>query len=79
MAIGTVFTLFVVPVYYSLIAAQHKPVVMTGEFPVQTPQLATWRRTRRSGGRAVGRSGGPSLPCHPERSEGSSRRSSKTG
>jgi multidrug efflux pump len=41
MAIGTVFTLFVVPVYYSLIAAQHKPVVMTGEFPVQTPQLAT--------------------------------------
>ena len=39
MLIGTVFTLFVVPVYYSLIAAQHKPVVMTGEFPVQTPHL----------------------------------------
>jgi multidrug efflux pump len=40
MLIGTVFTLFVVPVYYSLIAAQHKPAVMTGEYPVQTPQLA---------------------------------------
>jgi multidrug efflux pump len=39
MLIGTVFTLFVVPVYYSLIAAQHKPVVMTGEYPVQTPRL----------------------------------------
>jgi multidrug efflux pump len=39
MLIGTIFTLFVVPVYYSLIAAQHKPVVMTGEFPVQTPHL----------------------------------------
>jgi multidrug efflux pump len=39
MLIGTIFTLFVVPVYYSLIAAQHKPVVMTGEYPVQTPQL----------------------------------------
>jgi hypothetical protein len=39
MLIGTIFTLFVVPVYYSLIAAQHKPVVMTGEYPVQTPRL----------------------------------------
>jgi multidrug efflux pump len=40
MVVGTIFTLFVVPVFYSLIAAQHKPVVMTGEYPVQTPQLA---------------------------------------
>jgi multidrug efflux pump len=40
MAIGTIFTLFVVPVFYSLIAAEHKPVVMTGEYPVQTPPLA---------------------------------------
>jgi multidrug efflux pump len=39
MAIGTIFTLFVVPVFYSLIAAEHKPVVMTGEYPVQTPHL----------------------------------------
>jgi multidrug efflux pump len=41
MVVGTIFTLFVVPVFYSLIAAQHKPVVMTGEYPVQTPQLAS--------------------------------------
>jgi multidrug efflux pump len=34
MLIGTVFTLFVVPVFYSLIAAQHKPVTVTGEYPV---------------------------------------------
>jgi multidrug efflux pump len=39
MAIGTIFTLFVVPVFYSLIAAEHKPVVMTGEYPVHTPHL----------------------------------------
>ena len=30
MTIGTLFTLFVVPVFYSLIAAQHKPVVDDG-------------------------------------------------
>jgi multidrug efflux pump len=36
MAIGTIFTLFVVPVFYSLIAAEHKRVVMTGEYPVPT-------------------------------------------
>jgi multidrug efflux pump len=29
MAIGTVFTLFVVPVFYSLIAAEHRPVAET--------------------------------------------------
>jgi multidrug efflux pump len=39
MVVGTIFTLFVVPVFYSLIAAQHKPAVMTGEYPVQTPHL----------------------------------------
>jgi multidrug efflux pump len=40
MLIGTLFTLFVVPVFYSLIAAEHKaePVTETGEFRV--PQLA---------------------------------------
>jgi multidrug efflux pump len=31
MIVGTVFTLFVVPVFYSLIAAQHRPVVATEE------------------------------------------------
>ncbi len=40
MLIGTVFTLFVVPVFYSLIAAQHKPVEMTEEFPVVQPAAA---------------------------------------
>jgi multidrug efflux pump len=34
MVVGTIFTLFVVPVFYSLIAAQHKPVMVTGEYPV---------------------------------------------
>ena len=34
MVVGTIFTLFVVPVFYSLIAAQHKPVTVTGEYPV---------------------------------------------
>ena len=36
MVVGTIFTLFVVPVFYSLIAAQHKPVTVTGEYPVAT-------------------------------------------
>jgi multidrug efflux pump len=40
MAIGTIFTLFVVPVFYSLIAAEHKRVVMTGEYPVPTDLVA---------------------------------------
>jgi multidrug efflux pump len=31
MAIGTVFTLFVVPVFYSLIAAEHRPAAVTDE------------------------------------------------
>jgi multidrug efflux pump len=36
MTIGSVFTLFVVPVFYSLIAAEHKPapVIVTGEYQV---------------------------------------------
>jgi len=38
MSVGTLFTLFVVPVFYSLIAAEHKPspVITTEEFPVAT-------------------------------------------
>ena len=39
MSIGTVFTLFVVPVFYSLIAAQHKPAVVTEEHEI--PRLPT--------------------------------------
>jgi multidrug efflux pump len=31
MTIGTVFTLFVVPVFYSLIAAQHRPAAEAEE------------------------------------------------
>jgi len=31
MTVGTLFTLFVVPVFYSLIAAQHKPSTSEGE------------------------------------------------
>ncbi|HWA58757.1 MAG TPA: efflux RND transporter permease subunit [Gemmatimonadales bacterium] len=40
MTVGTLFTLFVVPVFYSLIAAEHKPspVITTEELPV--PALA---------------------------------------
>jgi multidrug efflux pump len=40
MAVGTVFTLFVVPVFYSLIAADHRAVAVetepepSGTFPV---------------------------------------------
>jgi multidrug efflux pump len=31
MVIGTVFTLFVVPVFYSLIAAEHRPAEASDE------------------------------------------------
>jgi multidrug efflux pump len=31
MTVGTLFTLFVVPVFYSLIAAQHQPALEPGE------------------------------------------------
>ncbi|MGH7711710.1 MAG: efflux RND transporter permease subunit, partial [Gemmatimonadaceae bacterium] len=34
MTIGTVFTLFVVPVFYMLIAAEHKPRAVTEEYEV---------------------------------------------
>jgi multidrug efflux pump len=37
MTLGTLFTLVVVPVFYSLIAAEHKPVMATDEMPVQKP------------------------------------------
>ncbi len=42
MIVGTVFTLFVVPVFYSLIAAQHRPVTEaeTEELGAGTPALA---------------------------------------
>jgi len=35
MTIGTVFTLFVVPVFYSLLAAEHRPVVEEEAVPAQ--------------------------------------------
>jgi multidrug efflux pump len=38
MTIGTVFTLFVVPVFYSLIAAEHQPRMVTEEMEAQ-PRL----------------------------------------
>ena len=31
MTVGTIFTLFVVPVFYSLIAAQHQPLEPRGD------------------------------------------------
>ena len=31
MTVGTIFTLFVVPVFYSLIAAEHRPEMVTDE------------------------------------------------
>jgi multidrug efflux pump len=34
MGVGTMFTLFIVPVFYSLLAAEHKPVLVTGEMEV---------------------------------------------
>jgi multidrug efflux pump len=40
MIVGTVFTLFVVPVFYSLIAAQHQPALATEEIETGTPILA---------------------------------------
>jgi len=39
MTIGTVFTLFVVPVFYSLIAKQHRPYTEEDELPAD-PQPA---------------------------------------
>jgi len=43
MIVGTLFTLFVVPVFYSLIAAQHQPVAASqeiGDEPRLAPQAA---------------------------------------
>jgi multidrug efflux pump len=40
MIVGTIFTLFVVPVFYSLIAAQHRPAPATEEIEQGTPILA---------------------------------------
>jgi multidrug efflux pump len=39
MSVGTLFTLFVVPVFYSLIAAQHRPEPAREEIPAEEPQL----------------------------------------
>ncbi|MGE5742319.1 MAG: efflux RND transporter permease subunit [Gemmatimonadota bacterium] len=40
MTLGTIFTLFVVPVFYSIIAAEHKPApVTTAEHPAVQPIL----------------------------------------
>jgi multidrug efflux pump len=40
MIVGTVFTLFVVPVFYSLIAAQHQPALATEEIGQANPVFA---------------------------------------
>jgi multidrug efflux pump len=40
MIVGSLFTLFVVPVFYSLIAARHVPVAHHEEEPVYTPTAA---------------------------------------
>jgi multidrug efflux pump len=40
MVVGTLFTLFVVPVFYSLIAAQHRPALATQEARRANPILA---------------------------------------
>src|SRR5205807_1684394 len=39
MTVGTVFTLFVVPVFYSLIAAEHRPETADGEDLVLQPAM----------------------------------------
>jgi multidrug efflux pump len=38
MTVGTVFTLFVVPVFYSLIAAQHQPTPAGEEIEETRPR-----------------------------------------
>jgi multidrug efflux pump len=40
MTVGTIFTLFVVPVFYSLIAARHQPAVDVEESEAGALQLA---------------------------------------
>ena len=39
MTVGTLFTLFVVPVFYSLIAAEHRPEAADGEDLVLQPAM----------------------------------------
>ena len=39
MIVGTIFTLFVVPVFYSLIAAQHAPATAPEAGQAQSPLL----------------------------------------
>jgi len=39
MTIGTLFTLFVVPVFYSLIAAEHRPGMAGEEIQREAPAL----------------------------------------
>jgi multidrug efflux pump len=39
MTIGTLFTLFVVPVFYSLIAAEHRPSPVVDEIEQEARQL----------------------------------------
>jgi multidrug efflux pump len=39
MTIGTVFTLFVVPVFYSLIAAEHRPGTVRQELEEGEPEV----------------------------------------
>ena len=40
MTVGTVFTLFVVPVFYSLIAAEHKPATVSEDSSQELPAFA---------------------------------------
>jgi multidrug efflux pump len=40
MIVGTIFTLFVVPVFYSLIAAQHQPALASEEIERGSPIFA---------------------------------------
>ncbi len=44
MTIGTLFTLFVVPVFYSLIAAEHKPSLALDEIEQNVPQTVPLTR-----------------------------------
>ena len=37
MTVGTIFTLFVVPVFYSLIAAEHKPATVSEDSSQELP------------------------------------------
>jgi multidrug efflux pump len=43
MTLGTIFTLFVVPVFYSLIAAQHQPSPVDEEIGEDAPAGREWQ------------------------------------